>query len=267
MKFSGNDTELYININNNTRYKYARPYQTTIDYDIKQLTSDGEKYIKIIISGVPDGVSPDANEALIKKGTIRRLYIFSNSPLHDNDIKTIDSFYGKLPYPLLTAINPCGIKKNIPNNNFYMCEETPSVISHFIEYRYVQKRHQMSNIVYDSKSGLIYRIILPKKPMLIIIMPSNFIRTGPKMGYFQFSNNIIIRVYSKYLLSAEIDEKDDELISIITTDETSLMQCLKSFFSRMGMHRIMSNSKNQLYAIDKYMTLIVGNVANISLPE
>lgn len=266
MNISGDETELYRNVNNDYSYKYARPYKALVEYELKQIMLDGHKFVNIIVSGVPDGVSPDVNEALVKKETLRRLYIFSNSKLNDNDLETIDTFYGKFPYPIFTAGIPCAIQPNIPNNNFYMCEEQPSTTSRFVEYRYVQKRHEISNIVYNSTNGFIYRFVLPKRPMLVIIMPANFIRTGPKTGYFKFDNNIIIRVYSDYLLSAGIDEINDELISVITTEDTRLMECLKGFFSRMGMHIIMSNSLNQLYAYDSYMTLIVGSVANISLP-
>lgn len=267
VKSTGLNTELYTNLVNNGIYRYPRMYQTDITYDNRQLTVDGTNYINIIITGIPDEISPIANEALISKGAIRRLYIFSNTPLDESHLKTIDSIYGKIPYPILTASIACGHLTEYPKNNFYLCEGVPSVISEFVEYRYLQQRHLVSNIAYDSLTGSIYRMILPERPLLVIIMPNNFVRTGLKEGYFRFDNNIIIRVFSKYILSSPLENRNDSNeVSVISTNNYKVKTIIERFFGRLGMHKITSNSENHIYGYDKYMTMVVGSIANIILP-
>lgn len=260
------NTELYTNLTNTGQYYYPREYQTDVTFDRKNLTLDGVVYTDITITGIPDGVSPLANEALIDRNAKRRLYIFSDTPLDDNYLQTIDKFYGKVPYKNLKCLFPNTTLDSYPRNNFYMTTDTPSMISDYVEYRYLQHRHIMSNICYNASTNEVYKMILPERPLLVIIMPANFIRTGLKKGYFRFDNNLIVRVYSKFILSSPQYEDDTNEITMFNVHNKQLKTVVKKLFARFGMHRLVSNAENQLYSYDKFMTMVVGSVANIVLP-
>nr|WDA64674.1 GrBNV gp35-like protein [Oryctes rhinoceros nudivirus] len=259
-------TELYTNLSNTSKYRYPREYATDIAYDQKELTLDGLTFTNIIITGIPDGVSPIANEALIERNTPRRLYIFSETPLTDQYLNMLDKFYGKVAYKIFTCDMPNTTLVSYPRNNFYLTNGQPSSISEFVEYRYLTQRHLLTNIAYDISTNFLYKLVLPEKPLLVIIMPKNFIRTGLKSGYFRFDNNIIVRVYSKYILSSELTEDDTHEVTSFSTDNLKLVSIIEKFFGRLGMHKIVSNSNDQLYGYDKFMTMVVGNVANVVLP-
>lgn len=259
-------TELYTNITNIGQYQYPREYETNITFDRKDLTVDGISFTNITITGIPDGVSPIANEALIEKNTVRRLYIFSDTPLNEQYLDTLDKFYGKVPYKITVCSMPNTVLASYPKNNFYLTNGPPSSISDFVEYRYLMHRHFITNIAFDGNSNAVYRLVLPERPLLVIIMPRNFIRTGLKTGYFRFENNIIIRVYSRYLLSSEIFDEDTKEITSFSMHNVRLKLVIEKLFGRFGMHKIVSNSDNQLYGYDKFMTMVVGSVANVVLP-
>lgn len=268
---SGISTELYTNLNNIGKYVYPREFLASVTFESKQLTTDGTNYTTVTITGIPDGVSPRANEAMIIKGAPRRLYVFSDQPLDASYLKTLDGFYGRTPYPILTIGEPCGRLDSVPKNNFYLCYERPNVLTEFIEYRYVQNRHAITKIAYDASTGNVYSLILPNKtsykPLLVIVMPENFVRTGLKQGYFRFDNNLIVRIYSKYLLSSKLEDGNyNGYVSVITTDNGRLRGVIETFFSRLGLHVILSNETNQIYAYDNFMTSVVGSVANIVVP-
>lgn len=268
------ETELYTNLNRGSTYRYARPFETDITFDSKQVTINGVDYVNVVITGIPDGVSPDANEAVIKRRTPRRLYILSDRPLDRADIEVIDGFYGKRPFPMPSAITVCGnvTARSQPRNNFYsmvaMDGGRPNAAARFVEYRYVQRRHQPANLAWDSTTGDVYRLVLPSKPavMLVLVMPENFVRTSLRRGYFRLDNDLIVRVYSRFVLSAANFEPDNELISVINTDDTRLMSVIRAFFARLGMHKILTTAVNQIYSYDRYLTLVVGSIANIALP-
>lgn len=267
-------TDLYYNTNNLGRYNYPREFQVdnkSDDYTYRQQQQhrvELDNVSDIAISGIPDGVSPQANEALMPKNSVHRLYIFSDSPLGDQTLATIDSFYGKKRYPILEADKPNAIlTSNYPKNNFYMCKGRPSVVSEYVEYRYLQQRHLMSNICYDSESGEIFKLVLPHRPQLVILMPRNFVRTGLKQGYFRFDNNLIVRVFSRFLLSSQFyNDRDNGETTVFSMDDVRLKAIVEKFMGRLGMHKIDSNTTNHIYGYDKFMTIVVGSVANIMLP-
>lgn len=259
-------TDIYTNLTNSGLYRYPRDFKTDVTFDRKDLTLDGIQFTNITITGIPEGVSPLANEALIESGTPRRLYIISNTPLDTQYLDTIDKFYGKTPYPIRYCRAANTYLKSYPKNNFYMSDGVPSLVSNFVEYRYLNERHLISNIAYDPNTSAVYKLVLPERPLLVIIMPSNFLRTGLKTGYFRFENNLIIRVYSKYILSSNEFVDDSNEITSFTVDNLKLKTTIEQFFGRLGMHKIISNSDNQIYAYDKFMTLVAGSVANIILP-
>lgn len=305
----GNDTELFSNASQLRKFSYARLYQTdnnqhmenrqlVINNDTgnnqKSNTIPSASTINITIIGIPDGVSPYADRALIPAGTKRRLYVFSDEELDANHLEMIDSLYGKQPYPnfkcdLLTQANTLD---TFPKNNFYMRNETmnealgnqstttccPTMSCSYIEYRYLQRRHILANICFNPYNGAVYRLVIAKRPMLCIIMPENFIRTGLKTGYFRFENNLIVRVYSRYLLSAhlaepttnptELDVQQQPLVEVSVFDfnNVKMNKMVRRIFGRFGLHKIDSFNSNHIFAYDKYVTMIVGSIANISLP-
>lgn len=263
---SSNETMvLYTNIANAGTYKYPREYQTDVKYEKRTIIIKDQPFT-LTITGIPDGVSPVANEAIIHKGTRTRLYIFSDKPLSDESLQSIDALYGREPYPIFYARIVRQHLPTYPNNNFYLCQGPPSNISEFVEYRYLQQRHQISTIAYDNESGSVYQLVLPKRPMLVIIMPENFVRTTLRSGYFRFNNNIIVRVFSQYLLASTlIDSQDDGAVTSFTTDNDKVSSIVESFFSRLGINKISSNSPNHIYGYDKYVTLVVGSISNIVL--
>lgn len=259
--------ELYTNQMNTGQFYYPREFQTDKKSLSRQITLDGNEYINVRITGIPDGVSPLANEAIVSKDCIYRLYIFADQPLNDSFLQTLDKFYGKTAYPLITAELSCGIIDGFPKNNFYMCSGTPSNVTEFAEYRYLQHRHMISNIAFSTDTNSVYRLVLPERPQLVLIMPSNFIKTGLKKGYFRFDNNIIVRIFSKFMLSAVLsDESDTFEMTVFDVTDEKLRTTVESFFGRLGLHKISTNASDHIYAYDNYLTAIVGNVANIILP-
>lgn len=267
--------EFYQNTLNFGQYQYARSYTTNLSKNLKFTEDGGQTQIDINITGIPDGVSPIANEAIIQNNQPKRLYVFSDKPLDQTILDKIDNLYGKETYPIITSVVTCG-RKLFPRKNFYICDGSPSVISNFTEYRYAQQRHMQSSCCVDVNNGNIYRLALPHKVLLVIIMPDNFIQTGKRSGYFHFENNLIIQVISKYQLTSTSFNQNElpsssipdivpyKEISQISTFDDRLSTTIKQFFIRMDMHKIITERQNQIYAYDAYMTLVAGFVDNIS---
>ena len=185
-------------------------------------------------------------------------------------LETIDRFYGKEPYPILYCDAPVNILTNnddIPKENFYLSNGVPSSLTTFVEYRYLAQRHLKTNIAFDVQTNTVYRLVLPEKTMIVIIMPENFIRTGLKTGYFKFENNLIVRVYSSYMLSsANYIPKDTYEISVYNNSNVRVRSAIEQLFARFNLHKIVMKRPNQIYAYDKYMTMVVGSISNIILP-
>lgn len=273
--------ELFTNSARSSRYVYPRAKTTEHEGQYKRLTIDGNNYLDVWITGVPDGVSPAANEARVKKGEPRRLYVYSDQPLDDSYLETVDSFYGTSSYPMLELTEKCG---NLPNgppreNNFYVAStgygkeaafvSPPRVDANFEEYRYLRKRHQTcTSICYDPVTGDVFRLCLPKRSaMLVLYMPPDFIRTGPKRGYFLFDSlNLIVRVYSKYPLLANTIEVDNNLVSEVSVANIRQTNLIKNIFVSLGFHNIYTPSSSQIVAKDKYLTAVVGNISDLHLP-
>lgn len=278
--------EVYTNGYSKVRYVYARPYTTSISSSahprIDELnTSVGEGgHVDVYLVGVPDGVSPRAYEASVPADTVRRLYLYSNKRVPDKWLSIADASYGERPYPLLTLETPCARDCRTPVNNFYTAladradEDVYAAAANrrqdatFVEYRYVEQRHAEANLYYDEFSNRAYRLALPAdSALLVLIMPSNFVRTDLKRGYFLFDAiDLIVRVYSKHLLSADrtADAGEEPLVSDVCTANRRVMDIVRSFFSRMGVQSVYVASDNQIIGYDRYLTLVVGDVSNIS---
>lgn len=270
--------DFYCNTDNIGRFQYARPYTTDLSKQLNFTDDGGLSHINVNVTGIPDGISPLANEAttpIINSQHLKRLYVFSDTQLDDSILSKIDNLYGKNHYPIITAQIPYGRKPLgvYPNTNFYLCHGPPTVVSNFTEYRYVQQRHVPANCALDISTGDLYRLTLPHKVLIVIVMPENFVQTGRRSGYFRFDNNLIVQVISKYPMASSnfspIEQQRDIVpypeVSQISTYDDRLRTMIEQFFTRMGMHKIVlsSESNNQIYAYDKYMTLVAGIVDNI----
>ncbi|AYP97951.1 GrBNV gp35-like protein-like protein [Mauternbach virus] len=262
-----NDTELYVNLMPETKYKYPREFRTDIDSEKRQIVVNRFGAIWISITSIPDCVSPEANEAIIPIGEYKRLYIFSDIELDEAILIDLDGFYGREPYPIFKCDKIIATLERYPLTNFYMVHGTPMSTSTFVEYRYIKQRHIISNLAYNSLTGDVYNIMLPRQSLMVLIMPDNFIRLGLKHGYFHFENNIIVRVYSKYLLSSRLEKfEDPREITVFSADNSRIKTIVERFFNRLGIHKIVSNDDNQIYGYDKYITLVVGNLSNVVMP-
>lgn len=274
--------QLYRNARTHYRYRYPRPYSTKLnDAGVtKSLTDNGVEYKEIYAIGIPDGVSPITNVTLVPADTIRRLVIYSDSLLSEDELQVLDNSYKHDPYPILYFDAPINVSPlangSVPVSNFLLTQDEssdggydliPSTLSRFIEYRYFDRRHQPANILFDSRSGTVFRFVPPDRSTLVIVMPKNFVRTSLYTGYFLYQDNLIINVYSKYLLSCETTGRDHRLYSVISTENPKYMALFKHIFAKLGMHRISSLNSDQIYAYDRYMTVVIGNIANISLPS
>lgn len=268
---------MYKNEYNAAKYAYARPYTTSMTVGEYRQMMKQQRFVDIYIVGVADGVSPKVHETMIPVGTTRRLYIFSDNPLDESTLSAVDSYYKESPYPLLSLDTPCARLDGdrVPTQNFYTAfagEEAAAnrrQDAEFVEYRYVQQRHTVANIYYDEFTNNVYRLALPAdSAMLVLIMPSNFVRTGLKQGYFLFDDiDLMVRVYSKHLLSANRTSGAGEevLVNDICTGNRRAMDIVRTFFSRMGVHNVYTPSDNQIVGYDKYLTLVVGDVSNVNV--
>lgn len=276
---SANSLQLYHNPYADFQYRYPRPYSTKLpDTGVtKSITSDGVAYKNVQVIGVPDGVSPLTNVTLIPGDVKRRLIVYSDSLLIDSELEVLDESYKSEEYPVLYFTVPVNVDASIPTStNFIVVEDdlyqtakstVPSTMSRYTEYAYFSKRHQPANVLYDPTGGNLFRFVPDVRSRLVIVMPRNFIRTGMFTGYFLLSeSNLIVRVYSRHVLSAEKNGFDPGVYSLISTNDLKQMTLFRSIFSKLGMHRISSLNPDQIYAHDAFMTIVVGNIANINLP-
>lgn len=252
------------------KYIYARKYEYYRESKRKRVLRTDNSLVYVYVTGVPENVSPYANEAMITKETKRRLFIMSDEPLFHDDLCILDKEYGEENpiYPIFYLDVPNKKLVSKPKNNYFECEGVPSSVSEFLEYKYLIQRYIPSNIIFDKKNKLVHSpFILPFKVPTIIIMPYNFTLTGPKTGYFEF-DNIIIRVFSKHLLSCagKRDNHDKGLITDFSTQNSVVVQIVEDFFHELGMINIYTPDMNQIIAKDKYLTLIFGSTSNLILP-
>lgn len=250
---------------------YPREFEMNEVYLNKTFT-DGESSVTFDVIGVPDGVSPLATEAIVKEGTVKRMFIYSKTPITKASFFTaIDNFCGKIPYPQITCKKEQGIPLggSLPRENFYICSEyPPTTTSSFIEYRYLKTRNSTSKIVFDHTNHTVFKMVLPEQPFLCILMPKNFVQTGLRQGYFRFENNLIVNVFSKYTLVSRLRRNESVHttdLSIVNVDKIQTL--VNNLFVSFGMHKIVTELEayNHIYAYDGLMTMVVGNVSNLVL--
>lgn len=261
--------KLYRNPITLFNYAYPQPFKTDLVNERKSLLRPDGSSFEITVTGIPDGVSPQANEALVPRNAMNRLYIMSNEPLSDQDIDLINQFYGKNPYPIHTATRTIGQldPEEIPYCNFYTFSGELNSVSELVEYRYIASRYERAQIAMNIDTREIHPYVSATKCLIVLIMPENFVRTGLKRGYFLFKHNLIVRVYSNYLLSSAYSDSDDKrLVSVINTSNQKLVTAIQGLFAKLQLHRFVIGSLNQIYSYDKYLTAVVGSTSNILLP-
>lgn len=256
-------------------YVYPREYTTDARNENRQLTSDGANQVDVWVTGVPDGVSPRVSETMTKDQSLpMRLYVYADRPLSKEYLETVDSFYGKAKYPILFVEKPCGIDAGSSprHSNFYITRTGggASAVDEFLDMRHLMRRHEKAtNVFYNCTTGALHRLVLPRHAaQLVLLMPSNFIGTGPKRGYFLFPqlNGLVVRIYSRHFLHATSYAPEDNRVSVICVEDARLMRVIDSLFSRMGLHQMYRHTSSQVIAYDRYITAIVGDTANVYLP-
>lgn len=255
--------EVYRNIYNSMAYFYARPFTTSVTYSARPGATRGS--VNVCLVGVPDGVSPRVREALVPVGTARRLYLYTDRPLKSAWLTIADATYGEFPYPVPALVAPCG--RGIPTCNFYTARGDGT----FVEYRYAEQRHTAANVCRDETTDTLYRFALPDDTVapVVLIMPSNFVCTALKEGYFHFDTiDLIVRVYSKVALSSgRTSSSVDEVtfVNEIRTDNRRVADIVVTFYGRMGVHNVYSVGDDRIVGYDDYLTLVVGDVSNINV--
>lgn len=110
-------------LNLDNAFTYATEYSCTITEPLKrtlkkQLSND---MLDVFLMGIPDGISPYVNSALIPKNIARRLYIFSSRPLDNKTLRQIELFVltKPYPYPQMYVTSDC---PNQPTHNFFISQ-------------------------------------------------------------------------------------------------------------------------------------------------
>lgn len=263
--------ELYKNINNNFKYFYPTPFRS---FD------NNEKFLELLkdsnvvkIFGVPDGVDPKVNYALIKENEIKRLYIFSNTKLNSDQLNSIHKIYGTKYFPIRNLydfldINNLQFQALNISENFYtnINNELPTSVSQFTEQRFFRERHFPATkfLKQEGDSIKITNFVLPPNiAPITIMMPENFIQTTETSGYFHLRNNIIIRLYSKYKLTSNNKQIDHNLITIINTKNPTLTKNLLIYFDKLKLLKI-TITENQIIGQDNSFIGIIGNISNLN---
>lgn len=279
------------------KYRYARPFTAACIITDKPLTKkiiNNQKTIEVDVFGIPDGVKlTSARSTTDHEMKCPRLNIFSDVPLPEIFQETIDGTFGHRPYPLPFFMNPTAQTPLdvLPIKNFYTLVNRPQVsdpynpqssiaIGDYIGYRYLQQRHTHPTIYWDGQN--IYPFVYPHKILkekitTVLIMPENFVQTSLYTGFFNF-NNLIYNVFSKYPLSSgklkqfydlnDITRRPENFsVTLIRAKDSRTYNNVALFLSKIGLHNIVSNDTNQIYAADKYLTVVVGSLADIALPS
>ena len=282
----GEDTALHENPEKDARFRYPREVSTLWERDYQKMTGDGKTYREFAAIGIPDGVSSSISSTLVQRNLPRRLYIMANEPVDERSLRSLDKFYGHESYPVIAITAPKhDLDVESTKHNYVACYGDPSVTSAFVEYRHFELRHVRPNIALDASTSRVFRLAVdehsPCRP-LVLIMPINFHRTTLHAGYFLLDGDLVVRLYSSYLLAAcpnpvdapssyDDDDRNDNddagsSISVIDVGHDETMRRVRAAFARLGFFRHHSTRRDQIFAYDEYATIIVGNLENIDMP-
>lgn len=259
------------------KYVYPLEFDCNITEPVERIiTTDSvhsDNAVKIYVFGVPDGVSPYVNEAMIVKNTIRRLYIFSDKALSVENLNLVTPHYKGQPYKFPTLTVPSislRLPSEVPQCNFYVRDNRfKGDYSSFIEYRYFRKRMHSANVLFDAQTGNMYPFVLPQTiPCPInLIMPVNFTTLGPKRGSVELSPGLIIHVFSKHFLKAQQRGTFDQhpITDSRILNSANLLTYVKDCFARMGFLNVYGASVRQCVAYDSCCTAVVGDYTDINV--
>lgn len=256
--------------------RYPRQLETPANfYENKDLILQDATRKRIVAVGIPDEVDDGVNEMEVDAGTKFRLTIFSDMALSESELNTIDSFFTKSTdlyrldappinyFPIFYFGEPNAILSSRPVTNYTTTTSPdPSSISKYVEFRHLDQRDLMSNILWRENDGFVWRFILPVKALIVLIMPDNFVSTGLKTGYFTLDYNIIVRVFSKCILTySKYNEIDNLEVTSYSSKNKVLTQLVKQFYAKLGVHAITVND-DSIVGQDTYFTCIVGDLSN-----
>lgn len=263
-------------------YRYVRdfvPSSNVLANPQYKTIVDNVKSITIVVAAIPDGLSL-LHLSKIDDSMITRLNVFAREPLDGRFLKSVDDSYGDTFYPITHLISSVASAiSTLPLENFYGISKkaiTPedAVIDSYagngelVEYRYLQQRQFKPVLMWDPTTGSIYRFVMPPykhETVRCIIMPVNFIRTSTNRGYWNF-DGLIINVFARNCTLVGGSPGDDlEVVTSISNDDPRTLAIITSFLSKIGMHKIESTAINQIYSIDRFMTVVVGSLNNLSL--
>lgn len=265
-------------------YRYIRrfvPSSTVRKNPQYKTIVDNVKSITIVVAAIPDGMSL-LQLSKINDSMIMRLNVFAREPLEDKFLNSVDDSYGDTFYPIVGLLSSVASAiYTLPVENFYAISRKailPDGVAldmadayagagELVEYRYLQQRQFKPIIIWDPNNGNIYRFAMPRnnKTTRCIIMPENFIRIAVDRGYWNF-DGLIIHVFARdcTLVGGSLG-MDSQSITSISNDDPRTLAIITSFLSKIGMHKIESTAINQIYSIDKYMTVVVGSLNNLNL--
>lgn len=261
-------------------YRYVReltPSSNILTSPQYKTIVDNMTSVTIVVAAIPDGMSL-LQLSKIDDSMISRLNIFAHEPLDDRFLKTVDDSYGHAFYPITRLASPVASAiSTLPLENFYAISTkaiAPGGASdvycgsgELVEYRYLQQRQFKPAIMWDPVIGDIYRFVMPHKHKIIrcIIMPANFIRTSYNSGYWNF-DDLIVNVFARNCtLVGGSPGTDSHIVTSISNDDPRTLATITNFLSKIGMHKIESTEINQIYSIDRFMTVVVGTLNNLSL--
>lgn len=287
--------------NNNSKITYTNPINSELNnyfiypcnitlHEESQIiyTDDAKSIRSIYIVGVPENISPIVNIAYCKVSETKRMFIYSNLKLTESQIETFQETYKKdnnfLP---IYNIDKNGVIYDIWNNNilnnqnFYLAinpfnggmDFIPNSLSKIYEYKYIEKRYELTNIIFNPTNNMIYSLVPPKEMITtIIVMPLNFYRTSFKTGYFLF-DNLIIRIFSKYLLlggsliNESLTEQYNKVSNIENIPDIVLNHLIK-FIQKLGFIFYKYNSEQNYfigYNNDDNLIAVVGQYNKFNL--
>lgn len=263
-------SQIYENPAISYKYVYPRWYSKRDNVNVN--------VYGIIPEGIPDGISLDANYAIIKdieNVKLKRLIIYSEQQLTENYLRSLDSVFGQHQMPLwqLTGKSHAYIYDKIINFNFYtnlhLDQDDFSVVTPVIEFRNFFFRHKIATVFVNRKGDKVYKLCLPKRvARLMIYMPENFYSYSfdNKRGFFKLNNDLIIQVFSRYPLTSQsnivVSSNDNVLVTVYKNE---LRNEVLEIFTAFGIANIDFSSPYRIIGYDKYVKLIVGSLDNLYL--
>lgn len=233
----------------------------------------------------------------------KRLYIYSEKELSADELKLCDSYYDQQdarPYPLIglaeiTSFLPYdwSRKRCPPLSSFYMIDDEYddsnvnkisdqiSTLTRFVEYRYFEDRHTVTNRLWLDKINVLVPLVLerapsPIAPRLVLVLPDNFVCVDNFTGfwYFEAENLLISLSVNRNVATITSSKKINELDSpyeknrfeelrkkvnrVSPENDTELSNIVCSFIrQKLNIFNISIN-KRSIKAYDEYVTVSVG---------